>query len=94
MYQGLVFNRSMPQTEVQFAKEKRVTIEQIAGQHNGEFTLLISTKGEGGKTSDVKIVSMLAFYVAGAQPKYLRLNDLCPIFNIQKSEIYDSYFKN
>ncbi|MDI9757559.1 hypothetical protein QM276_18365, partial [Acinetobacter baumannii] len=72
MYQGLVFNRSVPQTEVQFAKEKRVTIEQIAGQHNGEFTLLISTKGEGGKTSDVKIVSMLAFYVAGAQPKYLR----------------------
>ncbi|WP_044103265.1 MULTISPECIES: type IV secretion protein DotL [Acinetobacter] len=93
MYQGLVFNRSVPQTEVQFAKEKRVTIEQIAGQHNGEFTLLISTKGEGGKTSDVKIVSMLAFYVAGAQPKYLRLNDLCPIFNIQKSEIYDPTLK-
>ena len=65
----------------------------IAGQHNGEFTLLISTKGEGGKTSDVKIVSMLAFYVAGAQPKYLRLNDLCPIFNIQKSEIYDPTLK-
>lgn len=93
MHQGLIFNRSVPQNEVQFAKEKRVTIEQIAGQHNGEFTLLISTKGEGGKTSDVKIVSMLAFYVAGEQPKYLRLNDLCPIFNIQKSEIYDPTLK-
>lgn len=36
---------------------------------------------------------MLAFYVAGDQPKYLRLNDLCPIFNIQKSEIYDPTLK-
>lgn len=93
MHQGLIFNRSAPQTEIQFSKEKRVTIEQIALQHNGEFTLLISSKNEGGKTGDVKVVSILAFYVAGDQPKYLRLNDLCPIFNIQKSEIYDPTLK-
>lgn len=93
MHHGAVFNRAVPQNEISFNKEKRVAIEHLASQQNGEFTALISMKGEGGKTSDVKIVRLLSFYVAGEQPKYLRLNDLCPIFNIQKQEIYDPTLK-
>jgi len=89
VHHGAIFNRSAPKDEVTFQKERRVAVEHLASQHNGQFTCLLSLKTEGGKAADVKIVRMLAFYVAGKQPKFMRLNDLCPIFNVQKDEIYD-----
>lgn len=43
-----------------FVPGKNIVLNPHAKDNNGEFTLLISTKGEGGKTSDVKTVSLSA----------------------------------
>ena len=73
--------------DTQFQKEKILPYSDLAGQENGEFTLLISKKEDGGKTAGVKIIRIMSFYVAGQKLKYLRMNDLCPNFSISVDRI-------
>lgn len=73
--------------DTQFQKEKILPYSDLAGQENGEFTLLISKKEDGGQTAGVKIIRIMSFYVAGHKLKYLRMNDLCPNFSISVDRI-------
>lgn len=76
-----------PSASTQFSKERVLPYDDLSGQENGEFTLLVSKKEDGGVTAGVKIIRILAFYVAGPSLKYLRMNDLCPNFSISKDRL-------
>lgn len=76
-------------SNTQFNKEKILPYSDLAGQENGEFTLLISKKIDGGATAGVKIIRIKSFYVAGPPLKYLRMNDLSPNFSISKDRLSD-----
>lgn len=86
---GDIADSFTPSNQIQFQKEKRLPFEDLAGQENGEFTLLISKKEDGGSTAGVRIVRINSFYVAGKALKYLRMNDLSPIITIEKEDIPD-----
>ena len=76
-------------SNTQFNKERVLPYEDLAGQENGEFTLLISKKIDGGATAGVRIIRIKSFYVAGTPLKYLRMNDLSPNFSISKDRLQD-----
>lgn len=76
-----------PSSSTQFSKERVLPYDDLSGQENGEFTLLVSKKEDGGVTAGVKIIRILSFYVAGDPLKYLRMNDLCPNFSISKERL-------
>lgn len=86
---GDIADSFTPSNQIQFQKEKRLPFEDLAGQENGEFTLLISKKEDGGASAGVSIVRINSFYVAGDALKYLRMNDLSPIITIEKEDIPD-----
>jgi intracellular multiplication protein IcmO len=48
-------------------------------QENGEFTLLVGKKEEGGKTGGVRVIRSMGFYTASAAPKEMRINDFIPV---------------
>lgn len=76
-----------PSASTQFSKERVLPYDDLSGQENGEFTLLVSKKEDGGVTAGVKIIRIQSFYVAGPPLKYLRMNDLCPNFSISKERL-------
>lgn len=76
-----------PSSSTQLQKEKILPYDDLSGQENGEFTLLLSKKLDGGASAGVKIIRIEAFYVAGPPLKYLRMNDLCPNFSIEPAKI-------
>lgn len=78
-----------PSSSTQFVKERMLPYDDLAGQENGEFTLLVSKKLDGGNTAGVRIIRIKAFYVAGGSLKYLRMNDLSPNFSISKDRLSD-----
>ena len=84
---GDLGNTYTPSASTSIQKEKVLPYHDLAGQENGEFTLLISKKEDGGASAGVKIVRIEAFYVAGPALKYLRMNDLCPNFSISKEKL-------
>lgn len=86
---GDISDSFTPSNQIQFQKERRLPFEDLAGQENGEFTLLISKKEDGGAQAGVRIVRTNSFYVAGKALKYLRMNDLSPIITIEKEDIPD-----
>ncbi|WP_432709656.1 TraM recognition domain-containing protein [Pedobacter sp.] len=79
---GDFHNSYTPATNTQIQKERVLPYNDLAGQENGEFTLLISKKEGGGASAGVKAIRIKSFYVAGPPLKYLRMNDLCPNFSI------------
>lgn len=80
-------SRYTPSANTQLQKEKILPYSDLAGQENGEFTLLISKKEDGGDSAGVKVIRIMSFYVAGEPLKYLRMNDLCPNFSIPKDRM-------
>lgn len=73
--------------DTQFHKEKVLPYEDLTGQEQGEFTILISKKEDGGASAGSKVVRIVSFYVAGKNLRYLRMNDLCPNFSISVDRI-------
>lgn len=78
-------------TTTHFNKEKVLPYKDLAGQENGEFTLLISKKMDGGATAGVKVIRIKSFYVAGGKLKHLRMNDLSPNYSISKDRLLDPH---
>lgn len=86
---GDLGNSYTPNTSTSIQKEAVLPYSDLAGQENGEFTLLISKKENGGVSAGVKVIRMESFYVAGPQLRHLRMNDLCPNLSITKERITD-----
>lgn len=75
-------------TNTQFVKERSLPYSDLAGQENGEFTLLVSKKVDGGASAGVRVIRIKSFYVAGGvKLKFLRMNDLSPNFSIAKDRL-------
>lgn len=87
LHVGDISDRYETSNETQFVKERVLPYEDLAGQQEGEFTLLISKKEDGGASAGVKVIRILSFYVAGDKLNYLRMNDLCPNFSISVDRI-------
>lgn len=87
LHVGDISDRYVTSTDTQFHKERVLPYEDLGGQSEGEFTLLISKKEDGGVTAGVKIIRIMSFYVAGDKLNYLRMNDLCPNFSISVDRI-------
>ena len=88
---GDFFDKHVVSNNIQYHKVSRLPNEDLAGQENGEFTLLLSKKSDGGKISSVSISRIYGFYTAGPEPKSLRLNDLAPILTVEKDDIFNPY---
>jgi intracellular multiplication protein IcmO len=88
---GDLFDKHVASNQIQYNKVERLPNEDLAGQENGEFTLLLSKKTDGGKGSSVSIARIYGFYTAGPEPKSLRLNDLAPILTVEKQDIFNPY---
>ncbi|HFG7030925.1 TPA: TraM recognition domain-containing protein [Acinetobacter baumannii] len=88
---GDLYDSHIASNQLQYNKVSRLPNEDLAGQENGEFTLLLSKKTDGGKFSGVQISRIYGFYTAGPEPKALRLNDLAPILTIEKQDIFNPY---
>lgn len=84
---GDLGDKYTPSASTHIQKERVLTFDDLGGQEKGEFTLIVSKKESGGATAGVKVIRMLAFYVAGEPLKYLRMNDLCPNFSIPKDRL-------
>lgn len=82
-------DRYVNSDQVSIEKVERLPYDDLAGQENGEFTLLVSKKEKGGQTAGVQILRIICFYVAGKSPKVIRLNDLVPIYNIDRMTLVD-----
>lgn len=73
--------------DISFQREKDLIFGDLAGQAQGEFTLFVGLKEDGGVVSGLKVVRIQAFYAAGETLKYLRMNDLCPNLSIPVDRI-------
>lgn len=87
LHVGDITDRFVTSTDTQFHKEKILPYSDLYGQSEGEFTLLVSKKEDGGRTAGGKVIRLLSFYVAGDKINYLRMNDLCPNFSISVDRI-------
>ena len=69
-----------PDTNIQ--REEVLPFDDLAGQSDGEFTLIVGARRDGGVSSGIRVVRIQAFFVAGEKIRYLRMNDLCPNLSI------------
>lgn len=76
---GVTDEKFKQQTNVSIERRSRLEYDDLAMQENGEFTLLIGKKEEGGKTGGVRVIRGMGFYTASAAPKEMRINDLLPV---------------
>lgn len=76
---GVVNERFNQQDNVNIERSSRIDYDDFAMQENGEFTLLIGKKEEGGKTGGVRVIRSMGFYTASASPKEMRINDFIPV---------------
>jgi intracellular multiplication protein IcmO len=89
------FDRSMGTMNEQFKQQDNVAIQEgsrvdyndFAMQQDGEFTLLIGKKEEGGKTGGVRVIRGMGFYTASKAPKMMRINDLIPVEQPEPSDL-------
>ncbi len=81
------FDRSMGAVNESFRQQDNVGIQDgsridyndFAAQQDGEFTLLIGKKEEGGRSGGVRVIRGMGFYTASKAPKMMRINDLIPV---------------
>jgi len=76
---GAIDEKFRHQDSVSFEKRARLDYDDLAMQENGEFTMLIGKKEEGGRTGGVRVIRGMGFYTAGPAPKEMRINDLLPV---------------
>jgi intracellular multiplication protein IcmO len=76
---GAVSERFSQQDNVSIETSSRIDYDDFAMQENGEFTLLIGKKEEGGKTGGVRVIRSMGFYTASKSPKEMRINDFIPV---------------
>lgn len=89
------YERSMGVTDEKFKMQDNVTVERrsrldyddLAMQENGEFTILIGKKEQGGKTGGVRVIRGMGFYTASQSPKEMRINDLIPVEAPEPSDL-------
>lgn len=68
-------------------RERRSQLEyhDVAGQENGEFTLIVPKKYKGGKQQGVAAIRLLGLYTGGGkESEYMYINDLIPVSNTEK----------
>lgn len=76
---GVVNERFTQQDNVSIESSSRIDYDDFAMQENGEFTLLIGKKEEGGRTGGVRVIRSMGFYTASPSPKEMRINDFIPV---------------
>lgn len=77
--EGTVNEKFTAQDNINIERASRLDYDDLAAQENGEFTLLIGKKEQGGKTGGVRVIRGMGFYTASAAPKEMRINDLIPV---------------
>lgn len=61
----------------------QVEYQDVAGQENGEFTIIVPKKYDGGRTMGVAVVRILGLYTgSGKAASHLYVNDLIPVSNV------------
>lgn len=76
---GAVDESFRQQDNVSIENRSRLDYDDLAMQENGEFTLLVGKKEQGGRTGGVRVIRAMGFYTAGPAPKEMRINDLIPV---------------
>jgi intracellular multiplication protein IcmO len=76
---GVIDEAFRAQDSVHIDKGARLDYDDLAAQENGEFTLLIGKKEQGGETGGVRVIRGMGFYTASRAPKEMRINDLIPV---------------
>lgn len=84
---GVVNEKFTSQDNVGFDNASRVDYNDFAMQENGEFTLLIGKKEDGGKTGGVRVIRGMGFYTASKSPKEMRINDLIPVESPEPADL-------
>lgn len=66
--------------EVRRESTSQVNYQDVAGQENGEFTIIVPKKYKGGQTQGVSVTRILGLYTGGgAESSNMYLNDLIPV---------------
>jgi intracellular multiplication protein IcmO len=77
---GVANERFNQQDNVSIERHGRLDYNDLAQQQDGEITLLIGKKEEGGKTGGVRVIRGMGFYTGGtAQLREMRINHLLPV---------------
>lgn len=84
---GSVQEKFTMQDNIQVERGSRLDYDDLSAQENGEFTLLIGKKEQGGKSGGVRVIRGMGFYTAGKTPKEMRINDFIPVEPPEPSEL-------
>jgi intracellular multiplication protein IcmO len=87
---GVADEKFMTQDNVSIEQRNRLDYDDLAMQENGEFTLLIGKKEQGGKSGGVRVIRGMGFYTAGASPKEMRINDFIPVESPEPADLPQS----
>lgn len=64
--------------------KSQVEYQDVAGQENGEFTIIVPKKYDGGESMGVAVVRILGLYTGGgSQSPHMYINDLIPVSNVK-----------
>jgi hypothetical protein len=64
--------------DTRFESRSRLSYDDLAGQQDGEFTILVGKKNADG-TQGVKVIRARTFYTASTRPREFRLNHFLPV---------------
>ena len=64
--------------DTRFESRSRLSYDDLAGQQDGEFTVLVGKKNSDG-TQGVKVIRARTFYTASTRPREFRLNHFIPV---------------
>lgn len=75
----------MGSTVARRERRSRLDYDDIAGQQDGQFTLIVPKKEQGGKTQGARVVHLQGLFTGGgAESEYMYINDLIPVSNTEK----------
>lgn len=63
--------------------KSQVDYQDVSGQADGQFTLIVPKKFQGGRTQGVAVTRFLGLYTGNIEYDYLYINDLIPLSNVK-----------
>jgi len=68
--------------------KSQVDYQDVAGQENGQFTLIVPKKYQGGRSQGVSVSRILGLFTGGTEFEHMYINELIPLSNVQEGSAY------
>ena len=68
--------------------KSQVDYQDVAGQADGQFTLIVPKKYQGGRTQGVSVTRFLGLYTGNIEFERMYVNDLIPLSNVKDGSAY------